>query len=128
MELVVEKMSLRRQIGSKIPYIISSYAPQFGLSESEKDNLFSNLLSSTSVVPSEGILLVCSGQNGHVRKISSGFEGTLTGYGFGIRNSEGTRVLELCAAADLVITNTYFIKCDSHLLSYHSGNACSQID
>ena len=50
------------------------------------------------------------------------------GHGYGIRNSEGTRVFKLCAAADLVTTNTYFIKCDSHLLTYSSGNACSKID
>ena len=40
----------------------------------------------------------------------------------------GTRILELCAAADLVITNTYFSKCDNQLLTFRSGNACSQID
>ena len=45
-----------------------------------------------------------------------------------IRNSEAIRVLKLCAAADLVTTNTYFTtKCDNHILTYRSGNACSQI-
>ena len=29
-------------------------------------------------------------------------------YGYGITNLEGTKAYELCAAADLVITNTYF--------------------
>ena len=122
------QMSLRLMIGRKILYIISSYAPQSGLSESEKDNFFFNLLGSISVVPSEEILLVCGDLNGHVGKTSSGFEGIHGGHGYGIRNSEGTRVLELYAAADLVITNTYFTKCDSHLLTYRCGNACSQVD
>ena len=49
-------------------------------------------------------------------------------YGYGITNLEGTKAYELCAAADLVITNTYFTKCDSQLLTYRSGNGCSQID
>ena len=40
----------------------------------------------------------------------------------------GSRVLKLCAAADSVITNTYFTKCDSQLWTYCSGNVCSQID
>ena len=35
---------------------------------------------------------------------------------------------ELCAAADLVISNTYFTKYDSQLLSFCSVNVCSQID
>ena len=38
------------------------------------------------------------------------------------------RILELCVAADLVITNTFFTKSDSQLLSFHSNNACSQIN
>ena len=74
------------------------------------------------------MLLVCGDLNGHVRKTSGGFEGIHGGHGYGIRNSEHIRVLELCAAADLAITNTYFTKCDSQLLTYHSHNACSQID
>ena len=74
------------------------------------------------------MLLVCGDLNGHVGKISSGFEGLHGGHGYGVRNPEGTRILELCAAADLVITDTFFTKCDSQLLTFRSGNACSQID
>ena len=50
-------MSLRLLIGRKILYIIASYDPQSGLSESKKDNFFFNLLSSITVVPSEEMLL-----------------------------------------------------------------------
>ena len=39
------QMPLRLLIGRKILYIISSYAPQSGLSESEKDTFFFNLFS-----------------------------------------------------------------------------------
>ena len=65
------------------------------------------------------MLLVCSDLNGHVGKISSRSDGINDGHGYGIRNSEGTRVLKLCAAADLVITNKYFTKCDCQLLTYY---------
>ena len=74
------------------------------------------------------MLLVCGNLNGHVGKTSSGFEGLHAGYEYGVRSPEGTRTLELCAAADLVITNTFFTKCDSQLLTFCSGNAWSQID
>ena len=74
------------------------------------------------------MLLVCGDLNGHVGKTSSGFEGLHGGHGYGVRNPEGTRILELCVAADLVITNTFFTKCDSQLLTFRSGNACSQTD
>ena len=74
------------------------------------------------------MLLVCGDLNGHVGKTSSGFEGLHGGHGYGVRNPEGTRILELCVAADLVITDTFFTKCDSQLLTFRSGNTCSQID
>ena len=122
------QMSLRLLIGRKILYILSSYAPQAGLSESEKDTFFFNLLNGISIVPTEEMLLVCGDLNGHVGKTSSGFEGVHGGHGCGVRNPEGTRILEFCAAADLVITNTYFTKHDSQLLTFGSGNAYSQID
>ena len=99
------QMSLRLLIGWKILYILSSYAPQAGLSESEKDTFFFNLLNCISIVPTEEMLLVCGDLNGHVGKTSSGFEGVHGGHGCGVRNPEGTRILELCAAADLVIPN-----------------------
>ena len=109
-------MSFKLLIGRKILYIIS-YAPQYGLSESKKHNFFLNLLSSTAVASSEEMLLVCGELNGHVGKTSSLFDDVHGGHGYGIKNSEGTRIRKLCAAADLVITNTYFIKCDSQLLT-----------
>ena len=93
-------MSLRFLIGRKILYIISLDAPQSGLSESLKNNFFFNLLGSISVVPSQEMLLVCGDLNGHVGKTSSGFKGIHGGHGYGIRNSEGTRVFKICAAAD----------------------------
>ena len=74
------------------------------------------------------MLLVCGDLNGHVGKTSSGFEAIHVGHDYGIRNSEGTRVLELCAVADLVITNTHFTKSGNQFLTYHCGNACSQVD
>ena len=79
-----QQMSLRLLIGRKILYIIYSYAPQSGLSESEKDTFFFNLLSCISIVPTEEMLLVCGDLNGYVGKTSSGFESLHGGYGYGV--------------------------------------------
>ena len=122
------QMAIRLLIGRKILYVISGYAPQVGLPEKEKDDFFFNLLGNIAAVPSEEMLIVCGDLNGHVGKTSDGFEGIHGGQGFGVRNSEGTRILELCAAADLVITNTLFTKPNNHLVTFRSGKVCSQID
>ena len=76
----------------------------------------------------EEMLIVCGDLNGHVGKTSDGLEGIHGGHGFGVRYPEGTRIHDLCAAADLVVTNTHFTKSDSRLVTYRSGNSCSQID
>ena len=122
------QMSLRLLIGRKILCIISFYALQSGLSESKKDTFFFNLLSCISIVPAKEMLIVSGDLNGHVRKTSSGFKGLHGRHSYGFRNLEGTRILELCVGADLVITNTFFTKCDSQLLTFRFGNACSKID
>ena len=50
------------------------------------------------------------------------------GRGFGSRNADGIIILDLFAAAYLAITNTYFMKLDSHLVTYRFGNSCTQVD
>ena len=51
-------------------------------------------------------LLVCGDFNGHVGKAPKGFNGIHGGHGFGSGNADGTRILDLCTAENLAITNT----------------------
>ncbi|XP_052822711.1 craniofacial development protein 2-like [Octopus bimaculoides] len=66
--------------------------------------------------------------NGYVGQYSHGFQVVHSGYGFGTRNEEGTRLLESCDANDLMICNTNFIKPVSHLITYQSGGNINQVD
>ena len=43
------------------------------------------------------------------------------GFGFGSRNKEGERLLELGTATDMVVCNTLFRKRLSRLIKYESG-------
>ena len=63
-------------------------------------------------------MLACGDFNGHVGKAPKGFNGVHGEHGFGSDNVDGIRILDLCAAANLAITNTYFMKPDSHLATY----------
>ena len=74
------------------------------------------------------ILIVCSDLNGHIGKDSDGFEGIHGGHGYGIRNAEGTRILDMCAATNLVVANSFFKKDNNKLITYSSGNTNTQID
>ena len=94
----------------------------------EKDSFYSALLSNISTISPDEYLLVCGDFNGHVGNVPEGFDGVHGGSGFDSRNADGIRILHLCAAANLAITNTYFIKLDSHLVTYRFGNSCTQVD
>ena len=70
----------------------------------------------------------CGDWNGHVGREAAGYEGVHGGSGYGERNADVDRVLEFAVADDFVIGNTFFVKRDSHLITYQSGNAKTQID
>ena len=43
------------------------------------------------------VLIVCRDLNDHIGKDSDGFKGIDGGYGYGIRNADGKRVLDMCS-------------------------------
>ena len=51
--------------------------------------------------------------NGHVGKENDGYEGVHGGQGYGVRNTEGERILEFCEAAGMIVCGTQFRKADS---------------
>ena len=77
------------------------------------------------------ILFVCgdfnSCFNGHIGKNANRYEGTHGGRGFG-RQMEGEIILEFAVSHNLVVSNSLFIKRESHLVAYQSGENRSQID
>jgi hypothetical protein len=50
------------------------------------------------------------------------------GFGYGSRNQEGEGILNFALAYDFFVTNTLFRKRVSHLVTFSSGQYCSQID
>ena len=122
-------LQLRLQIGTVIMNFICCYAPQTGLSSDEKDTFYDQVLSLVAAVPDDEFLLIGGDFNGHVGESSGGFEDTHGGgHGYGIRNSDGVRMLDFCVANRLAIANTFFKKKHSRLITYSSGGADTQID
>ena len=115
-------------ICDEILSVLSVYAPQTGLEDSIKDTFYDNLLSMTSDLPDNEIVIPCGDWNGHVGKVSAGYEGVHGGHGYGTRNDDGDRILDFAVANDFVIGNTFFEKRNSHLITYQSGPSSTQID
>jgi hypothetical protein len=65
--------------------------------------------------------------NGHVGCTRVGFDGVYGGFGYGSRNQEGEGILNFALAYDLFVTNTLYRKKVSHLVTFSSGQHCSQI-
>ncbi len=107
--------------------VISAYAP-LRCCEEDKDAFWLALDEYISAVPSEEVLFLGADFNGHVGKERDDSGQCHGGHGYGTRNSEGERILDFASAHDLVLANTYYIKSDSHLVTYASGDRQTQVD
>ena len=121
-------MLIKLLVGEAVLTVLSVYAPQTGLEESTKDAFYDSLQTVISELPDKEIVIPCGDWNGHVGREAAGYEGVHGGSGYGDCNADGDRVLEFAVANDFVIGNTFFVKRDSHLITYQSGNAKTQID
>ena len=117
-------MMVKLLVGNRVVAIISAYAPQQGLCEEVKDIFYENLISLAAKVDDKELLIIGGDLNGHVGKNADGYKGIHGGFGYGVRNMEGERILEMGAALDMTVCNTFFKKRDSRLITYNSGG-CS---
>ena len=109
--------------GKSIVTVLSVYVPQAALDDSAKDLFYENLQWTLAKISVSEILFVCGYFNGHIGKNADGYEGVHGGRGFGRRNLEGDRILELAVAHNLVVSNSLFTKRESQ-----SGENQSLID
>jgi hypothetical protein len=79
-------------------------------------------------VPISEKLFIGGDINGHVGSTRVGFDGVHGGFGYGSRNQEGEGILNFALAYDLFVANTLFRKRVSHLVTFSSGQHCSQIN
>ena len=104
------------------------YAPQPGLSAEEKLRYYKQLLVLVTSVAPSGTLVIAIDFNSHVSQHSQGFSRYHGGYCHETWNQEGKRILDLCAATDLAVTNTFLRKRNSQQVTYNSGGWATQVD
>jgi hypothetical protein len=115
-------------VGDLVFNVISSYAPQIGLNESVKRKFWEELVALVSSVLISEKLFIGGDLNGHVGSIRIGLDGAHGGFGYGSRNQEGEDIFNFALAYDLIIAKTLFRKRVSHLVTFSSGQHCSQIN
>ena len=121
-------MLIKVIIGESVVTFLTVYAPQTGLSEAEKEKFYDLVQEVVSGLSDSEIIFPCGDWNGHIGEKANGFEGVHGGCGYGERNPEGDQLLEFAVANNLIIGNSFFVKRDSHLITYESGPCRSQLD
>jgi hypothetical protein len=81
-----------------------------------------------SSVPISEKLFIKGDLNVHVGSIRVGFDGVHGGFRYRSRNQEGEGILNFALTYDLIVVNTLFRKRVSLLVTFSSGQHCSQID
>ncbi|KAG5632120.1 hypothetical protein H5410_003837 [Solanum commersonii] len=121
-------MTIKLVIGGCTLNIISAYAPQAGLDEEAKKLFYEELDEVVRGIPNTEKVVIGGDFNGHIGATSSGFDDVHGGFGFGERNGGGTSLLDFARAFELVIANSCFPKKESHLVTFRSTVAKTQID
>jgi hypothetical protein len=115
-------------VGDLVFNVTSAYAPQIGLNESVKMQFWEELDTLVSSVPISEKLFIGGDLNEHVCSTRVGFNGVHRSFGYVSRNQEGKDILNFVLTYDLIIANTLSRKRVSHLVTFSSGQYCSQID
>ncbi|EYC33056.1 hypothetical protein Y032_0002g578 [Ancylostoma ceylanicum] len=108
-------------------HFFSAYAPQTGCTDQAKDEFWALIDEKTAAVPPEDTVIIAGDLNGHVGATKDGYR-CQGGCGYGVRNSDGERILDYAESHNLVIANTRLRKRPSHLVSFYSGSNMTQID
>ncbi|KAL8144645.1 hypothetical protein AgCh_003002 [Apium graveolens] len=66
--------------------------------------------------------------NGHISEQVDGYQGIHGGFGYGIRNESGLKILGFVRAHALVLVNSYFPKRENNLITFRSGGHSMKID
>ena len=81
-------MYVKLVIVKQIVNIVSTYAPQMGLSAEEKNAFWNSFIIVLSGTPKQENIVIGSDMNSHVGRDADGYGGVHGGMGFGTRNIE----------------------------------------
>ena len=116
-------MTMSFPLEGSILSIISAYAPTLAQSDETKDYFYGALSDALDKIPSTNKLLLMGDFNARVGSDNTSWENTIGRHGVGNVNSNGTRLLSLCAQNGLCITNTFFQQPDRCKMTWmHPGS------
>ena len=121
-------MAIKLEVKGSILNIVSAYAPQVNNSIEEKNDFWEDLDWLIESISKEERIVLGADLNGHVGEGNIRGEEIMGRYGAGIRNKEGSMIVDFGKRNDLAIVNTYFKKKDEHRVTYKSGGKSTLVD
>ena len=121
-------MAMKLEVKGSILNIVSAYALQVNNNVEEKNDFWEDLDGLIESMSKEERIVLGADLSGPVDKGNIGDEKIMGRYGAGIRNKEGSMVVDFGKRMDLAIVNTYFKKKDEHRVTYKSGGKSTQVD
>ena len=121
-------MAMKLEVKGSILNIASAYALQVNNSMEEKNEFWEPLDGLIESISKEERIVLGADLNGHVGEGNMGDEKIMGRYSAGMRNKEGSMVVDFGKRMDLAIVNIYFKKKDEHRVTYKSGGKSTQVD
>ena len=121
-------MGIKVKGGQEMIMIISAYGPQVGCAEEEKEAFLDDLEDMVGEVKESEVLVIGGDLNGHVGKDCDGYDGVHGGHGYGERNEEEKKILDMVQKKELLVCSTRYRKREKHFITFSSGGKTSQLD
>lgn len=122
--------SLRLRTSKGCATLVSAYAPTLCGEEAAKDEFYERLHHLVSSIPEHDHLILLGDFNARVGDDHEAWGNCLGKFGYGKMNSNGQRLLELCAWHKLCVTNSFFQTKQRHKVSWRHprSKAWHQLD
>jgi len=115
-------------LGDCLLNVFTVYTPHSGKPDEEKESFWDDVVHLVSCIPQNKMVVFAGDMNGHIRSSNVGYDGTHGGFGYGSRNTDGSRILKFADGLNLVICNTLFTKQEAKLVTYVAGPMKSTVD
>ena len=123
-------MSLRLRHNTGVLTVVSVYAPTNVGREEDKILFYRQLRSVAESCPARDTLLVMGDFNAEVGSSRAGYEHVVGPHGKGVRNDNGSRLLEFARSKSLRVAGTWYQRSDYHRWTWYSntGTCVKEID
>ena len=114
-------------LGDCLLNVFTVYAPHSGKPDEEKERFWNEVFHLVSCILQNEMVAFSGDMNRYIGSSNVGNDGTHGGFGYGSRNTRGSRILEFADGLNLVICDTLFTNQEAKLVTYVAGPVKSTV-